>query len=293
MSRRNSMNETVVTIKLQKGLADRRRLPLAHVIALLEEVRQMISDVGRDLEHQKGVLNPTGDFGLEVLAGTSGIIFRPGSIQTNLVITQNVQIGILAAQRVINTVGQLEREELPSQEDEISSHIVRRLNKMARIQETDKIETLLSVKRPGYPKPMHATFGSVGIAAARSLQAPTFRMEDLTLYGKLFGLSDRSMADDETGKVFWGELRRENGEVWRIQFKAEDVSAVSKLFRRQVAITGTAFYYRVASPKLVAERFDIDQERDFESAFDSLFGCYKESYKADFITLLKKMHGED
>lgn len=294
MSRGKSVNETVLSVKLQKGLADRRRLPLVHVISVLEEVSQMIAEVGRDLQRQKGIANPTGEFGLEILAGSKGLLFSPGSLEAHLAITQDVQTGILAAQRIVRTVGLMEEDKFPPAEDEeVNAHIVRRLNRIARIQELDKIEMHLAVKVPGYPKSMVATFGTTAVALARSLQAPTFRMEEMTLYGKLFELTDRSTSDEEEGKFFWGELRRESGETWRVEFKASDVNLVTGLFRRQVAITGTAFYYRVASPKLVAEKIEADPERDFETAFEDLQGCYKDIYKADFPTLMRRMHGEE
>jgi len=294
MSRAKSFNETVLSIKLQKGLADRKRLPLVHVISVLEEVSQMIAEVGRDLQRQKGIPSPTGEFGLEILAGSKGLLFLPGSLQAHLAITQDVQTGILAAQRVVRTVRLMEEDKFPPAEDEeINAHIVRRLNRIARIQELDKIEMHLAVKVPGYPKSMEATFGTTAVALARSLQAPTFRMEEMTLYGKLFELTDRSTSEEEEGKFFWGELRRENGETWRVQFRASDVNVVTGLFRKQVAITGTAFYYRVASPKLVAEKIEADPERDFETAFEDLQGCYKDIYKADFPTLMRRMHGEE
>lgn len=294
MSRRNPTSETVIYIKFQKGLADRKRLPLAHVLSVLEEFRQMIAEVGRAFQFRKGIPNPTGDFGLEILAGPHGAVFRPGSLETPVVITQDVQTGILATQHVIKTIGTLESDKFPPPEDEeIDRYIVRRLNRIAHIQQTDKIETYFAVKRPGFPRPMAATFGATAAAMARAMQAPTFQMEGMTLYGKLYELADRSPSEEDTGKYFWGELRRENGEVWRVRFKSEDLPKVVPLFRKQVVLTGTAYYYRVAGPKLVAEQIDQDKDRDFEEAFEQLLGCYKDIYKADFRTLMKRMHGEE
>ena len=97
----------VFTIKLQKGLADRQRLPLADVIAVLEEVRQMIADMGREIQRDRGIEKPTGDFGLELLAGPRGILFKSGSVQAHVAITSNIDTGILAAQRVVTTVDSL------------------------------------------------------------------------------------------------------------------------------------------------------------------------------------------
>ena len=70
------IDSPVFTIKLQKGLAERQRLPLADVISVLEEVRQMIADVGREIQRDLGIEKPTGDFGLELLAGAQGIVLE-------------------------------------------------------------------------------------------------------------------------------------------------------------------------------------------------------------------------
>jgi len=294
MSSSNSTHETVIYIKFQKGLAERKRLPLAHVLSVLDEFRQMIGEVGRTLQFRKGLPNPTGDFGLEILAGPRGMVLRSGSLQAPIVMTQDVQTGILAAQHVIKTIGILESDKFPPPEDEeIDRYIVRRLNRIARVQDTDKFETHFAVKRPGFPKPLSATFGATAIALARAMQAPTFRMEGMTLYGKLFELADHSTSEEDIAKYFWGELRRENGETWRVQFRKDHLSTVIPLFGKQVAITGTAFYYRIASPKLVAENIEQDKDRDFEAAFEELLGCHRDIYRADLSTLMRRMHGEE
>lgn len=289
------VEDPVLIVRITKGLADRKRLPLAHVISVLDEVRQMISDVGREIQKQKGVPAPSGDFGLELLASGSGVMFRPGSVQAQIAITQHVQTGIMAAQQVVRTVELLETSDLPAigPDKPIDPRIVRRLNRIARIQRSDKTELHLAVKRPGFEKPLAARFGDAGMAAARALQAPMFRMEEMTIYGKLFELADHDPAGEEETKGFWGQLCRDNGEIWRIQFKPDDLATVTPLFRKQVVITGTAVYYRVASPKIIVRDISPEHDRDYEAAFDNLFGCDKALYNADFQTLLRRMRGDE
>lgn len=286
--------DPIFTIKLAKGLADRQRLPLAHVLSILDEVRQLITDVGRDIQAQKGVEGYSGDFGLELIAGESGMAFLPGSVQAQIAITQNVQTGILAAKQVVRTVEHLEAEDLPGigPDQTIDPKIVLRLNRIARIQRRDKTELHLAISPGGKAAPLEAKFGDAGMAAARALQAPTFQMEDLTIYGKLYELADHDPTGEDEDKGFWGELKRDNGEVWRVQFKAADQDKVTPLFRKQVAVSGTAVYYRVTTPKMVASRIEADKDRDYEAAFDELFGCDKQLYKTDFDTLLRQMRGE-
>ena len=294
MARRKAETDPILTIKLQKGLANRNRLPLAHVLRVLDEVREMMMDVGRDIQRERGFARPTGDFGLELLADAKGMVFRKGSVEAPIAITSDVQNGILAAQQILQTIHILNTDQIaPSSIDGINPKVVRRLNRIAKIQETDKTELRVFITNPAKQK--HAigpvTFGATAIAVARSLEAPEFEAEALTIYGKLYELRDK-VEDDETTKGFWGELRRENGEIWRVQFKSEDEGKATPLFRKQVVVTGKAVYFRVRTPKIIVDDITIDQDRDYEVAFDELFGCNRDVYKADLATLLKELHGD-
>jgi hypothetical protein len=131
------------------------------------------------------------------------------------------------------------------------------------------------------------------MAVVRSLQAPTFTVEDVTVYGKLIELIDRDPSDDQSAKGFWGLLRRENGDEWRLQCDPKDLARISAMFGRQVRVNGTAMYYRVASTKMIVKELELDQDRDFDSAFDELFGSDRALYKADFDTLLRQIRGDE
>jgi hypothetical protein len=78
------------------------------------------------------------------------------------------------------------------------------------------------------------------------------------------------MQEDKTG--FWGELRLDNGNKWRIQFPKSLEVETSPLFRRQVKITGNAHYFDKRSPKLIAQAVAEDIGRDYEGAFEELVG---------------------
>lgn len=267
--------DTIFVVRLQKGLAERQRLPLEHVIRVLEEVRQMVADAGRDIQRSMGLDRPTGEFGLEILAGTNGVIFRKGSVQVQVAVTSNVETGVLAGTRIIETIDSLGKKKY-APADESDRNIVRRLNRIAKIQETDKTEMQFAIRKPGAKAKSIATFNEAAIATAFSMQAPVFQVESMTVSGKLCELKD-THADDEDEDGFWGELRRDNGENWRIKFRTEDADSAAKLFRKQVQVTGIAKYYRIAAPKLTAKSITLDTERDYEAAFDQLFGCDKKS----------------
>ncbi|MGD0510847.1 MAG: hypothetical protein ABSA33_03315 [Candidatus Micrarchaeaceae archaeon] len=292
MRKRSTVNEdTIFVVKLQKGLADRQRLPLEHVIRVLEEVRQMVTDAGRDIQRSMGMDRPTGEFGLELLAGTDGVLFRKGSVQVQVAVTSNVQTGILAATRIVETIDSLgQKKYVPV--DESDRSIIRRLNRIAKIQETDKTEMQFSIKRPGEKTKNAAIFNETARATAFSLQAPVFQMEDITVSGKLCELKVAHPEDDEESG-FWGELRRDNGEIWRIQFRMGDADTVTRLFSKQVQIMGSVKYYRISTPKLIAKNITPDTERDYEAAFDELFGCDKKIYPASLDEALKDMRGDE
>jgi hypothetical protein len=276
----------VFVVKLQNGLADRHRLPIDHVIRVLDEVRQMISDAGREILRERGSDKPNVDFGLELLAGPGGIVFQKGSIEAQIAITSNVEVGILATQHLVATIEGLSNKRF-TPVTEADQSIVRRLNRVASIQQADKTELNLTLKEPGAHKRIGATFGEAARAAAWSIQAPVFQMEDMTVYGKLFELKDSH--DESLKDFFWGELRRENGEIWRAQFNHADVERVASLFRKQVQLTGTANYYRVRTPRILVKSIAPDLDRDYEAVFDELYGCDKEAFPDGFSAALKSM----
>jgi hypothetical protein len=288
-------SEPILTVSLMRGLADRKRLPLAHVIGVLDELRQLITEIGRDVQRKSGAPNPTGDFGLELVAGEKGVSFKPGSVQAHIAVTERTATGLKAIRSVIETVGLLNSEDFPerSSDKSIDRRIVRRLSRIAKIQKADHTELLLSIDQPG-DRTMSATFGSSGIAAVRSIQAPTFRVHGTVLYGRLYQLLDRSTArEDLEDGGFWGELRTDHGELWRVQFQASDAPKVTPLFRKEVRVTGVAVHYRLAHPKLICESIQAETQKDYEKAYDELFGCDKDAYRADLQAVLNTLHGEE
>jgi len=279
------MRPLIFVVKFDRGLARRHRLPLDHVLNALREVRMMIEEAGSALQREKGIEKPTGDFGLELVGG-----FIKGSFQTNIAMTRDIRTARATAEQIIQTVDWLAcmdgRADEVKQPDEIASKIVRRLNRIADIQKTDKTEMRLELRNGR--KKLGATFGEAAIASTEVLRAPQFEMDGVTLYGKLYELRDSSPGEEE-GEHFWGGLRRDNGEVWRVRFGSGNIERVVALFRKQVAVTGTATYYPAQAPKLIAEQITQDADRDYEAAFDELYGCNKELYGAPLDSLLEEI----
>jgi len=291
---KKTQGDPLFIIKLQKGLAERKRLPLAHVLSVLDELRQLVSEIGRDLQRRRGTPNATGDFGLEIEAGESGIAFRSGSVETNVALTERPGTGVKAIEAILATITLLNSEDFAeeSADKQIDRRIVRRLSRIARVQKRDRTEMKLGILKPGQTEAMTATFGSNGIAAVRSLQAPTFRVDGTTIYGKLFELVDKTKSENVEERGFWGELFADDGEKWRVHFKSEQIDKVTPLFAKQVVASGSAVYFRIAHPKLLCNHIEADPDRDYETEFDELFGSQKDVYKTDLETLLKRIHGD-
>jgi hypothetical protein len=282
------MRSITFVVRFDQGLAKRHRLPFDHALGALWEVRLMIQEVGRQVQREKGIEKATGDFGLELMAG-----IKKGSLQVDIALTQDVQNACEAVEQIICTVDWLAnmggRADEVKQPDEIGRRVVRRLSRIAEFQRTDKTEMKLELRNGR--KKREATFGEAAIASTEVLRSAQFQMGGITLYGKLYELRDSSPEDKE-GKYFWGELVRDNNERWRIQFESNRIDEAVSLFRKQVAVTGTAFYYPAQNPKLVAESFGPDTDRDYEAAFDELYGSKQALYKAPLNDLLKEIRGE-
>ncbi len=295
--------DPIFTITLQKGLANRHRMPLDQVLKVLEQVKQMISEAGMEIQRDQGVERPVSDFGLELVAEHSGRTFRAGSLRARIAITQNAEIGVIAASRVLAAINELARPSAdiaPMPPDTSQARIVHRLDKIAFVYRQTKAETKLEVK---VPKRFRSRFGNIAespkpaivgptvLENVQSLRTPVFIEHDVRLYGRLFELKERGLRDATPGH-FWGELRRDNGERWRVQFTDSQQLSVVPLFRTQVIVSGTAYYYKAHRPRLVSVSCIPDVERDYEAALDELFGC--ESHrKMDLKTMLDRRYGED
>jgi hypothetical protein len=298
------MDDPVFIVKFEKGLADRHRLPLSHVIAVLEEVQKMMCSVGREIQRMHGVQEPKGDFGLEVIADGVGRVFRKGSLQAPIAMTRDIGNAMQTANSVLATVQKLTKAAGAGQQsgfaDPVERKIVSHLDQIARIQKPDKTELRFIVqqstngdgatgkKRPGRSS---AVFGDLAIKTIRAARVPVMTADNVTLYGRLFELKDKNQEKDSP--TFWGELRTDNGETWRVQFDASRTEEAARLFKKQVSIVGRVHYYRAFPPKIVVKAIAEDEERDYEAAFDELFGSGKEYLGgSDFATLLREMHGE-
>src|SRR5215469_2851990 len=267
-------SDPIFTISLEKGLADRHRLPVAQVISVLNEVRQMLIETGREIQKERGRDQKFLDFGLELVADEEGRTFTKGSLKAKIAITANVEVGVEAAERVLNTISVLGAPKKPiarlAQKEPYRAKIINRLDRIAFVHEQSRTEAKFRVSVPKAFRreearskaQITATFGSVAVKRLSALREPVFSEESVSLYGKLTELKDRSQIDDSHGK-FWGELRRDNGERWRVEFSDKDQAHAVPLFREQVRITGTAHYFQTKSPKIVADNVELDEQRDY------------------------------
>jgi hypothetical protein len=302
MARHTTTEEPILTIEIGKGLADRNRLPLPTVTRFLNEFKALISAIGRDLQTANGIQEATGDFGLEIVAGGKGNLFTKGSVRTQIAITRDPQTGVVAAQTVLRTLQLLNQGARKPATTEtkfkpLEAKVVPYLDKMAFIASSAKSEARFSLKQDIVKTgraPIKGVFGELAVKQLREVRPkPVFIEHGVTAYGKLYELKDTSQELTDASTAFWGELRLDNGQKWRIQFAPGMESVVVPLFRKQVRITGDAHYYQQRTTKIIARDADLDEERDYEAAFDELWGSEKDTLgKGSFRELLDARYGE-
>jgi len=278
----------VFQIEFKKGKADRNRLPLAHVLATLQELDLMIREVGRKVQRDSGIENPDGDFGIELLAGSTGIAFSKGSVRASAAITRDVENGIQTVGRVIGTTAGIEKKQVASV-DEYGAPVVRRFAKIGEMQELDHTELGLKLAQKGTVTDK-AVLSGRGFDALRALSAADFSIESLTVYGKLKRLTDFSK--DEDRMLLWGELVEDNGDVWRVRFLNANLKKVRDLFTKQVVISGDASYFKTKHPRLDARTVSEDRERHYIAGFNRFRKDYRRIFgDRDPEEILKEIRG--
>lgn len=290
---RRTIDSPEFTITLSKGLANRHRLPWDHVMKVLREFKAMLEDVGRTIQRENGVQNPTGDFGIELLATAKGNVFRRGSIDTTAALTMDVANGLLAVNAIINTANAVEKKKEIVLGDDKTIRIVRGLTKISEVQRQDRTDFAVKIVGPNTPKKA-AKITESGVQKLQAADAEVLHVDGLTVYGKLLELRDRSQTDD-MGDYIWGELRSDGGDVWRVQFKRKDAADVIPLFTKQVMVYGNAMYFKTRSPRLDANSFKEDARRNYLAAFDEMEGADKEVYGNENLgdLIVESRGGED
>lgn len=283
--------ETQIEVSLSKGMADRHRLPLSDVIDVLREIQDAVRDVGKAIQRQRGVENPTGDFGIEILADSEGFIFQKNGVKATAVLTRDVRNGEAAFRQVMKTANQLEKKR-PASIDAFGDIAVRRLASIAEVQKKLHAELKLSIIRPG-GKREEARFGDAGIATTEGLASPDTVIKGIILFGRLRQLLDRSRSE-AGGRFFWGELITDGGEIWKVRFANREERHIVPLFRKRVRVEGDARYYKASYPRLSVEKIDLDKPKNYDAAFNRLYGVDAGIYGGDrFEDVMSEMRGDD
>lgn len=283
--------ETLFEVVLSEGMANRNRLPLGHVITILQRVQDAIRDVGKIIQREQGREVVDGDFGIELLATEQGFTFRKGSVRSVAAVTRDVANGKEAIRQVMRTVDHLQRKR-PSSIGIEGQVVIPKLAQIAEIQKKDQTHLRMALAVPRAKKPQLALFSEPGIRTLEAISIEQTREFGLSLYGRLRELHDRSIGD-KPSKYFWGELLRDNGEVWRARFDSTQETEVLALFRKHVVLEGDVTYFQGLSPRIDVQKAAADESRDYEAAFDELYGCDADIYgKEDFGALIAEMRGE-
>lgn len=267
----------VFSVVFSKGTADQHRLPLAHVLESLSEIAKMIREVGIQVQRANGVENPDGDFGIELLAGEKGGAFYASSVRAEAVITRDIKNGVETMTRIFAVTNTVENKRVRSV-DAYGEPVLRRLAAVGKIQEQDRTEMRMHLVSPRR-KPQETRFSADGVAALREMSTAELEIEAVTLYGKLQRLSDYSESDE--GSSFWGNIREDNGKIWRARFKMGDLDRVQKLFTRQIIASGNAAYFKTRSPRLDVSDIREEKPRNYLVAMERFQKNYGSVFKKE------------
>jgi hypothetical protein len=287
MARRFDQNP-IFSIVFKRGMANRHRLPLAHVIATLREVEVMIREVGQKIQRVNGVENADGDFGIVLLANADGLVFKKGSLYADSALTRDIDNGVETLAKIINITDSVEKKDVRSV-DQFGESVLRRLTNISSYQEKDKTELQfrLNVRKE---QPQQSSFSSKGIEVLREMGKAELQVEAVTLDGMLQRLMYFSA--DEEGHYFWGGLREDNGNDWRVRFPISDLQRVQKLFTKQVIITGNATHFKTKSPRIDSCDITEEKPRDYLAAFDRFRSEYSNVFgDEEPEKLLEEMRG--
>jgi hypothetical protein len=275
---------TTFTLVFRKGLAERNRLPIEQVIKTLQEFQEMIREVGRQVQRRNGVDNADGDFGIELLASTTGLVFRKGSLKANAAATRDLANAQETLTLIYSNVRSYSKPVI-AQMEPTDAVIARRMYKIGELQREAKTELAVVLKINQQRTTEKA------IVNLETVNAPQMRVGGLTLYGRLRQLNDRSKEEDG-GKYFWGELHTDAHEKWRLRFQSSDVRRITPMFRSQVVVTGNATYFGAQSPRLDVSTIFPDPQRNYLDAFAELSATGGALFgDADSRDLLKELHG--
>lgn len=280
---------TAFTLVFRKGLAERNRLPIQQVIKTLQEFQEMIREVGQQVQRRNGVENADGDFGIELVASATGLVFRKGSLKANAAATRDLANAQETLTLIYSNVRSYSKP-VAMQMEPASAVIARRMYKIGELQREAKTE-LAVVVRISEQRTKTATLTERAIANLETVNAPQMRVGGITLFGRLRQLNDRSKEDDG-GKYFWGELHTDAHERWRLRFPSGDVGRITAMFRRQVVVTGNATYFGAQRPRLDVSTIFPDPHRNYLEAFAELSAAGNALFgDADSNDLLKELHG--
>jgi hypothetical protein len=255
--------ETTFSVVFKKGMALKNRLPLSHVISTLRELDYMIREVGRRVQQENGRQEPDGDFGVELLAGATGLAFHKGSVKATAAMTKDVRNGFETLTRILHTTDIIEKKKNVSV-DEFGAPVVRRLATISTYQEQNHTQLQLQIRQGRVTE--QVLFSERGVTAIKQLGAAEFAVEAVTLYGKLRKLTDQSRVEDQDD--IWGELVEDNGDKWRIKFHPTDFDKARKLFTKQVIVFGDASYFKTKFPRIDVKEIGEEKKRDYVAAFD-------------------------
>ncbi len=278
-----------LAVVFHKGMADTHRLPIDQVIRTLQELQDLVREIGKRVQLQNGVDEPDGDFGLQLLGGRTGLLLKRGSLRAEAVATRDVVNARKTFAQITGNILGYTKKPIQSESFE-DSLVARRLLRISDLQKDTKTQISIILKGTGTPR-IRATLGPKTWPNLKAAALPNMRVDGITAYGKLRQINDRSKTDDRPDH-FWGELIGDGHEIWRLRFQADRLPAVLPLFGKQVRVEGEAVYFGYRHPRITVRHIEKDEDRDYVAALHAMrTGAFKIFSEATTEELLAELHG--
>jgi hypothetical protein len=264
-----------IRISLQGGRADLHRAPVKDLVLLLEEVQDLVLDLGRQL------------FGADA---------------PEKVIEQSCRLEVVG----LSLTSVSPELELAFDADEQPNHVGRRAMEAACVTlaalrdptgyvgfvpapgAVDRIEAMSGLLERGYARIEVAYVQDgrsvTGVldhelrARLLSQEAASVGVESVTIRGVLYSLEDRPSETREK-KTFSGRLLDDAGEVWTARFRQEQVDLARDLWRKVIELSGNARYSRTRGPVLHVETGKVIDTPDWQQALVRYRGAWRDVYR--------------
>jgi hypothetical protein len=264
-----------VRVSLKGGRADLRRAPVRDLVLLLDQVQDLVLELGRQL---------FGGDSSDTLIEQSCRLELVGLSLTS--VTPELELAFDAEDHP-NQIGRRAMEAACGAFVALRDSTSHAGISPSRIA-IDRIEAMSHLLERGYARIeatyVHEARSVTGVldhelrAHLLSQEAAAVGVEGVTVRGVLYGLEDRPSEVREK-RMFSGRLLDDAGEAWAVRFQQEQADMARAFWRKFVELRGNARYSRTRSPVLYVETGQIIDAKNWEQALIRYRGAWKDLYR--------------